>query len=425
MVRNRVRYVIIGAGGAGMAAAATIRQHDVAAKITVLSAETDHPYYRPLIPFLISGEKKTAEMFIDGYGPFVTHGIDILLQTKVTTIDTHHRVVVLYSGEEIAYDKLLIATGSSPILPDSFQIQTVAGVYTLRTLAEARSIAQYSQTSRKVVLLGGGMLNVKTAFALLSLGIDVTMVEIEDSVLPWLMEADAAALIHNALVKAGLKVITGSTLSCLHYRRDSDGIEGVELSNGQELACQMLLIGIGVQPNISLLKSTPLKLNQGVIIDSRCACSEENVFAAGDVAVTIDPISGSAIKTGLWTHAVEMGRCAGKNMVGLNSEYVGPYGVLNATQVADVPFVSIGTVHTADTDYEVHVSATKQSYRKLIFSPKGDRLIGALFVGDISGSGLYRHLIRERMPVMNIKSHIIQHHLHYGHLLSGVAFRPN
>ena len=135
------------------------------------------------------------------------------------------------------------------------------------------------------MLLGGGMLNPKTAFALLSLGIDVTMVEIEDSVLPWLMEADAAALIHNALVKAGLKVITGSTLSCLHYRRDSDGIEGVELSNGQELACQMLLIGIGVQPNISLLKSTPLKLNQGVIIDSRCACSEENVFAAGDVAV--------------------------------------------------------------------------------------------------------------------------------------------
>jgi NAD(P)H-nitrite reductase large subunit len=425
MVRNRVRYVIIGAGGAGMAAAATIRQYDVTAKITVLSAETDHPYYRPLIPFLISGEKKSAEMFMDGCGPFMTHGIDILLQAKVTTIDTHHRVVVLYSGEEIVYDKLLIATGSSPILPDSFQIQTVAGVYTLRTLAEARSIAQYSQTSRKVVLLGGGMLNVKTAFALLSMGLDVTMVEIEDSVLPWLMEADAAALIHNALVKAGLKVITGSTLSRLHSRHDSDGIESVELSNGQELACQMLLIGIGVQPNISLLKSTPIKLNQGVIIDSRCACSEENIFAAGDVAVTIDPISGFAIKSGLWTHAVDMGRCAGKNMVGLNSEYVGPYGVLNATQVADVPFVSIGTVHTADTDYEVHVSATNQSYRKLIFSPKGDRLIGALFVGDIAGSGLYRHLIRERMPVMNIKSHIIRYSLHYGHLLSGGAFRPN
>ena len=425
MVCNREKYVIIGAGGAGMAAAATIRQHDVTAKITVLSAETDRPYYRPLIPFLISGEKDSSGMLMEGYGPFITHGVDILLQTKVTTIDTHHRIVVLDGGEEIIYDKLLIATGSSPILPDSLQIQAAAGVYTLRTLSEARSIAQYSQTSQKVVLLGGGMLNVKTAFALLSLGLDVTMVEIEDSVLPWLMEADAAALIHNALLKVGLKVITGCTLSRLHLKHDSDSIEGVVLSNGQELACQMLLIGIGVQPNISLLESTPLKLNQGVIVDSHCTSSEENIFAAGDVAVTIDPISGSALKTGLWTHAVEMGRCAGKNMVGLNSEYVGPYGILNATQVADVPFVSIGTVHTTDTDYEVHVFATKQSYRKLIFSPKGDRLIGALFVGDIDGSGLYRHLIRERMPVMNIKSHIIQHRLHYGHLLSGVALRPN
>jgi NAD(P)H-nitrite reductase large subunit len=417
MVCNREKYVIIGAGGAGMAAAATIRQHDVTSKITVLSAEADRPYYRPLIPFLISGKKKSTEMIMEGYGPFITHGVDILLQTKVTTIDTHRRIVVLDGGEEIVYDKLLIATGSSPILPDSIQIESIAGVYTLRTLAEARSIAQHSRTTQKVVLLGGGMLNVKAAFALLSLGIDVTMVEIEDSVLPWLMEADAAALIHNALLKAGLKVITGCTLSRLHLTHSSSNIEGVVLSNGQELACQMLLIGIGVQPNISLIESTQLKLNQGVIVDSHCNSSEENIFAAGDVAVTIDPISGATLKTMLWTHAVEMGHCAGKNMVGLKSEYVGPYGILNATQVADVPFISIGTIHTTDTDYEVHLSATKQSYRKLIFSPKGDRLIGALFVGDITGSGLYRHLIRERMPVMNIKSHIIQHRLHYGHLL--------
>ena len=161
MVRNRVRYVIIGAGGAGMAAAATIRQHDVAAKITVLSAETDHPYYRPLIPFLISGEKKTAEMFIDGYGPFVTHGIDILLQTKVTTIDTHHRVVVLYSGEEIAYDKLLIASGSHSFVPPIPGSEN-KGVFTLRNIQDVRAVSAWAAGARNVVLIGGGLLGLET-----------------------------------------------------------------------------------------------------------------------------------------------------------------------------------------------------------------------------------------------------------------------
>jgi nitrite reductase (NADH) large subunit len=423
MVRNpeREEYLIIGAGAAGMAAAATIRQHNSAANITVLSAESDRPYYRPMIPFLISGQKKAAEIFIEDNGPFTSQGIKILLQAKATTIDTQRRVVLLESGREFVYDKLLIATGSSPVFPDSLQAQTAEGVYTLRTLAEACSIARRSQNAKNVVMLGGGMLNVKTAFALLARGLNVTMVEIEESVLPWLMEADATPLIHNALLKAGLKVITGCTLSSLHFEKNNHDIKRVKLSNGQELDCQMLLIGIGVQPNISLLGSTPLKLNQGVVIDSSCRCSEKNIFAAGDVAVSIDPISGSALKTGLWTHAVEMGRCAGKNMVGLSSEYAGPYGILNATQVANVPFVSIGTVHTANTDYETYVFKTTQSYRKLIFSLEGDRLIGALFVGDITGSGLYRHLIRERIPVTEIKSHILRHRLHYGHLLSRVA----
>jgi nitrite reductase (NADH) large subunit len=420
MARSSKAYVIIGAGAAGMAAATAIRRQDAAARITVLSAEADRPYYRPLIPFLISGQKEPADMALEGHGLFMADGIEIQLETRAAGIDTRRQAVILDSGQELAYDKLLIATGSRPIVPELVQKQAIAGVYTLRTMAEARSIAQRCQGARQVVMLGGGMLNVKTAFALLALDLEVTLVEIQDSVLPWLMEADAAALIHNALLRAGLKVITGCTLRRLRYELDS-GIKRVELSNGQELACQMLLIGIGVQPNVSLLESTPLNCDQGLVIDPHCACSVENVFAAGDVAVTIDAVSGAGARTGLWTHAVDMGLCAGRNMAGRASEYEGPYGILNATQVADVPFVSMGIVHTADTDYETHVSATQQAYRKLVFSPQGDRLIGALFVGDIAGAGLYRHVIRQRVPVADIKSHIVRHRLHYGHLLSRAA----
>jgi nitrite reductase (NADH) large subunit len=420
MMRSRHAHVIIGAGAAGMAAAAAIREQDAAARITVVSAEADRPYFRPLIPFLISGQKDPTAMSLEGQGPFRTDRVDLKLGTPAVTIDTERQAVILANGQELAYDKLLIATGSRPLVPEVVEKQSIPGVYTLRTMADARSIVERCQSARQVVMLGGGMLNVKTAFALLSLGLEVTLVEIETSVLPWLMEADAAALIHNALLKAGLKVITGATLRRLRYNPDS-GIKRVELTSGETLACQMVLIGIGVQPNIALLKSTSLHCDQGVGIDNHCASRVANVFAAGDVATRIDPVSGAVFKTALWTQAVEMGRCAGLNMTGRISECNRPYNIMNATQVADVPFVSMGIVHTADTDYEAHVSATPDAYRKLVFSAQGDRLIGALFVGDIAHAGLYRQLIHQRKPVAGIKSHMVRHRLHYGHLLSKAA----
>ncbi|MEJ2640255.1 MAG: FAD-dependent oxidoreductase [Desulfosarcinaceae bacterium] len=420
MMRSRRAHLIIGAGAAGMVAAAAIREQDAAARITVVSAEADRPYFRPLIPFLISGRKDPAQMSLEGQGPFRTDGVEIKLDTPAAAIDTERQAVVLASGQELAYDRLLIATGSRPLVPEAVKKQPISGVYSLRTMADARSIVQRCQTARQVVMLGGGMLNVKTAFALLAAGLEVTLVEIEASVLPWLMEADAATLIHNALLKAGLKVITGATLRRLRYEPEG-GIKRVELSSGETLACQMLLIGIGVQPNIALLKSTPLHCDQGVVVDPHCACSVNNIFAAGDVASRIDPVSGAVVKTGLWSHAVEMGRCAGLNMAGKVRVCDRPYGVLNATQVADVPFVSMGVVHTAGTDYEAHVCTSPYAYRKLIFSAQGDRLIGALFVGDITNAGLYRHFIYQRRPAANIKSHMIRHRLHYGHLLSRAA----
>jgi len=135
------------------------------------------------------------------------------------------------------------------------------------------------------------------------------------------------------------------------------------------------------------------------------------------VAVTLDPITGERIVTGLWTNAAEMGSCAGRNMAGQPGIYSGTFGILNAAQVADEPFVSMGIVHTKGTAYEIHITATPETYRKLVFTPDGTRLVGALFIGDISKAGLYRYIIREMMPIKDIKSEIVNHRLHYGHFL--------
>ncbi|MGD9365203.1 MAG: FAD-dependent oxidoreductase [Desulfobacteraceae bacterium] len=256
---------------------------------------------------------------------------------------------------------------------------------------------------------------MKAAMALQQRGLAVTLVEKEEEILPWLMESDAGGRIRRALEDDGVAVITGSTIKAVQTK--AQGVCGVVLDNGRELACQLVCIGIGVEPNTACLKNSGIRVDVGVVTDTHTACSVPNVFAAGDVAVTFDPIAGEPVITGLWTNAAEMGRCAGINMTGRSKVYGGTFGILNATQVARMPFVSMGIVHTAGTNCEVHVKASSAAYRKLVFSPEGDRLVGALFVGDIANAGVYRAVIQQRLALNGLKNAVIKHRLHWGHLM--------
>ena len=307
------------------------------------------------------------------------------------------------------------ATGSTPYIPDDIEGTETEGVFAVRTLADSRDAAERVERTRHAVMLGGGLLNLKVAFALLERGLDVTLVVHSPEVLSQLMDPADATRIRDALDNAGLNIQTG--VSAKAIVSNGSGVNGVDLDNGDHLACEMVCIGKGVSPNTRFIGPDALRIEQGVVVDRYTACSAPDVYAAGDVAVTFDPISGDPIVTGLWTNAVEMGRCAGYNMAGRATEYAGTFGILNATQVADEPFVSMGIVHTTGADYEVHASETTGGYRKVVFSADGTRLVGVLMIGDIARAGLYRLVIRECMDVSTIKHHIIGHRLHYGHLM--------
>lgn len=400
-----------------MAAAQSIREMDAAGSVVVLSAEPDPPYFRPLIPYLIDGKKSAEEMLLVGRGPYTAPGVQVRLNAAVTAVDPATRTVVINGVEPLGYDSLLIATGSRPVIPPTIQGLDTPGVFALRTLADARAVAKRAEVTREVVLSGGGLLNLKTAFALLERGLGVTMVVTSPEVLSQIMEPDGAALIRDALERAGLGILTGR--SVIEVVGGADGVAAAVLSSGEELPCQMLCIGKGVQPNMEFLAGSGIQVDRGVVVDRFTACGVPGVYAAGDVAVTHDSITGMPLMTALWTNAVEMGRCAGRNMSGCPTAYTGTFGILNATQVADVPFVSMGVVHTAGGEHETHVAITPGSYRKMVFASDGGttRLVGAVLVGDIDHAGLYRQMIRERMVVGQMKSRIKEHDLHYGHFL--------
>lgn len=412
------RYVIAGASAAGMAAAQAIRELDGQGEVVVLSAEHDPPYFRPLIPFLVDGRKTAADMALLGQGPYTAAGIAVRLGATVTAVDPPAHVVTVNGAEKVPYDRLLIATGSRPYLPPEIKGSETPGVFALRTLADARALAARAAGAKEAVLAGGGMLNLKTAFALLERGVGVTMVVTSPEILSQIMEPEGAVLVRAALARAGLRVLTGRNV--VEVVGDAGGVTGVRLDTGERLDCQIVCIGKGVRPNVEFLAGSGILVDGGVVVDAYTRTSAADVYAAGDVAVTFDAITGGRVMTALWTNAVEMGRCAGRNLAGRQGAYAGTFGILNATQVAEVPFVSMGIVHTAGKDLEVHMTRTADTYRKTVFAPGGDgatRLVGAVLVGDIAHAGLYRLLIRERLPVERIKEQVIEHRLHYGHLL--------
>jgi len=415
MAANQTDYVIAGGSAAGMAAACAIREKDPGGRVTVLSEEADPPYFRPMIPFLISGKKKVEEMALLGEGPYRKADIQLQLNARVDHIDLTAQTVNAGKVGSFPYDKLLITTGSRPYVPPDIGGIDGSGVFALRTLADARKARLRALDTRHAVMLGGGLLNLKAAFALLERNIEVTLVVRSPEVLSQLMEPEDAVLIRRALDDAGLKIRTG--VSAIDIHANGSGVAGVDLDDGSKIDCQMVCIGKGVRPNTDFLDPQTVEIDGGVVTDRYTACSTPDLFAAGDVAVTYDPISGEPIVTGLWTHAVEMGRCAGANMAGCPTVYSGTFGILNATQVANMPFVSMGIVHTRGTDHEVHVTESGSAYRKLVFSPDGNRLVGVVMVGDIAKAGLYRLVIRERMPVSKLKKEIIRHTLHYGHFI--------
>lgn len=398
-----------------MAAAHTIRSHDPMAPVNILSDESDKPYFRPMIPYVVSGKKKSRDMAMEGFGPYTGKNIIVETDSRVVFVDTDSSAVSLENGRTLTYAKILFATGSRPFIPPDIKGTQAKGVFALRTLAHARDMNTRAVHTQYAVLLGGGLLNLKAAFALLDRGIKVTLVVYSSEVLSQLMDPEDAVLIRKALDDAGLEIRTGA--AAVEIQSDGSGVKGVVLDDNTKIPCQMVCIGKGVQPNIDYLVNSKIKLEKGIVADIHTACSEPGTFAAGDVAVTHDPISGEPVMTALWTNAVEMGRCAGLNMAGLPTGYGGTFGILNATQIANMPFVSMGVVHTRELDCEIHKYEARGSYRKMVFSPDGNRLVGMVLIGDISNAGLYRHVIQEKMAVGKFKHQIINHGLHWGHFM--------
>jgi NAD(P)H-nitrite reductase large subunit len=320
---------------------------------------------------------------------------------EVAGLDTAGRTVLCADGARVSFEKLLLATGGTPIRPPIPGLDC-RGVFSFTTWADQRAVDEYlSQhgAARGAVVLGGGLIGLKTVEALVARGIPVTIVELADRILSATFDRQASRLAEKSLAKAGVGIRTDTTVE--NVLSEDGVITGVQLAGGQQLACGLLIVAIGVRPDLTLVKDTDIRTDRGVLVDDRLSTNVPGIYAAGDVAQGLDALLGAPRPIPILPTAARQGRIAGTNMAGGCASYEG--GVpMNAVDVVGLPTISVGqTVEAAGDEVMARLDEQASTYRKLVI--RGNRLIGAIFIGHIERAGIFTGMIRSRLDVSGFK----------------------
>jgi len=390
-----MKYVVIGNSAAGIFGLEAIRETDPEGDIVLLTDEPEPAYSRCMTTHYIAGGVTESRMFMRPEEFYRRYRIDARFGVTVSTVDPSGRKVKCRGGEEITFDRLLIASGASPVVPEIPGIRA-EGVYTLRTLQDARAIKQRADRGGQAVVLGAGPVGLKTAYALLQRGLQVSVVVASPQILSQVMDARAAGLIQYHLEQHGMKFYLGYQVE--EVLQDHGRVVGVRLDDRTELPCSMVIAGKGVRPNTGLVDGTSFKVNRGLVVDEYLETNQPGIFAAGDVAETHDVARGVYGMNATWPNATAQGRLAGRNMAGCRERYPGSLS-LNSLEFFGLSAITAGISRAEGSQFEVleSIDNAARRYRRLVF--RGEHLVGYAAVNDIDGVGALTARIKARVPV--------------------------
>jgi NAD(P)H-nitrite reductase large subunit len=389
--RRGKHYVIIGNSAAGIAAAQEVRRWDPKGVITTISDEPTYGYSRVMLPLYISGRIRKRDMVIAPKGFYTNLKIRLWRGDPVESTDPQKQRVYTRKGKSYPYDRLLVATGSSPRIPN-IPGRDLPGIHYLRKISNAEAIRRdLISTPGPVLLVGGGLVSVKSLEALIHKKRKVHMVISSDRVLSQMLDQEASDRFLQVFRKEGVSIHMQTDV---HAFEGKKRLEGALLSDGTFLPCSLAIVGKGVEPNVELLKGSGIERNQGVIVDSHMASNLPFVYAAGDVAEPVDLLQNKNLGKAIWPLAVEGGRVAGSNMASVPSTFSGSLR-MNVIDILGLRVVSVG-----NREGEQIVKYSLKGpflYRKLVFSE--GRLTGFILGGDIRCAGLLTSLVKNRTEV--------------------------
>lgn len=308
------RIVIVGGGAAGFAAAEMLRRRGYGGALTMLSAEADAPIDRPnLSKDYLAGTAPEAWMPLKGDDFYADNQIDLRVDTAVTRIDVQARTVETASGESFAFDRLLLATGSEPVrlTAPGFDLPNV---HTLRSLADCRAIITAAANARRVAVIGASFIGLEAAAALRSRGLEVHVIAPDETPMERVLGRELGALVRRVHEDRGV---------IFHLQQTAQSFDGqrLELSAGGEVACDLVVLGVGVRPRVQLAQAAGLATDNGVIVDAFFETSSPGIFAAGDIARHPDPVTGEPVRAEHWVVAERQGQAAAANMLGQHAAY--------------------------------------------------------------------------------------------------------
>ena len=386
-----MRHVIIGAGPAGVVAAETLRRHDPSSEIVVLGDESEPPYSRMALPYLLAGNVGESGTYLrHGDSHFERHAIDVRRE-RVVRLDTSNRLTVLGNGHEIAWDRLLIATGAHPIKPPIEGMDS-EGVENCWTLADARRILAGAKPGDRVVLMGAGFIGCIVLEALAARGVDLVVVEMAQRMLPRMMDETGGAMIARWCESKGVAVRTGTRVTEIAR---TNGSLTLATDGGDPIEADLVVCATGVAPNIDFLAGTGIDCDAGILVDNRLRASAGNVYAAGDVAQGPDFSTGGREVHAIQPTAVEHGRIAALNMAGIDTPFRGSLS-MNVLNTLGLVSSSFGLWMGADGG-ERAVAADEARSRYLRLEFEEDRIVGALALGLTQHVGVLRGLIQTRV----------------------------
>lgn len=397
-----MKHVILGNGPAGVIAAEAIRRYAPADEVVLVGDEPEPPYSRMAIPYLLRGNIAEAGTYLRKGDDHFGHQRIAMRCDRARSVDPKAHTVVLEKGGPLAYDRLLVATGSRPMrlpVPGG----DGPGVHPCWTLADARAIAALARPGARVLQIGAGFIGCIILEALVERGVKLSVVEMGDRMVPRMMGQGAGGMIKRWVESRGVKVYVSTKVEAIE--RDPSGAMTVRLSGGDKVAADLVISATGVKPNVDFLAGSGIDCNVGVLSDARMQTSAPDVFTAGDCAEAFDAPSGQHVVSAIQPNAADQGRCAALNMVGR------PTRLQCVTQINVLD--TLGLISSSFGQWQgvsggQHAELSDDAgYRFIRLEFEQDRLVGANTIGLTEHVGVLRGLIQSGVALGKWKEQLV------------------
>ncbi len=398
-------YVIVGAGPAGVVAAETLRKTDPKGTVTLIGDEPEPPYSRMALPYYLINR-------IDEEGTHLRHdrdyfkdlGIEVQ-QARVSSLDRSGHVLHLEDGSKRPYDKLLLATGASPIkLP--IPGMDLDGVINCWTLEDSRRIAAHTKPGAKVILIGAGFIGCIILEALVESGVDLSVVEMGDRMVPRMLNPVAGSMLKKWCESKGVHVYTSTKITAIGQGNGGRPLQATLEENGnqQTLDADMIIAAAGVSSNIGFLEGSGIQTDHGILVNEYFQSHDPDIYAAGDCAQGRDFSTGEFSVHAIQPTAVEHGRIAALNMAGTPVAYRGSLN-MNVLDTLGLVSSSFGLWMGSDGGDQAEL-VDEENFRYINLQFEEDRVVGAQSLGWTDHIGVLRGLIQTGLQLGQWKDHL-------------------